>query len=215
MSGASNLVVNVLAVTNGIIMAMYVFIPLKRYKMGRLTRRQVELAAKPKYTDPTQRLWRFCVGCTKNLPMWAMAGRCVCNKSNIRSMCMTCKEKERDKLLSKGFGTWFKERGVRPQIELSAREKGEVMKPPKYFCQGIDRGGWLCENEVGPLSGSPADSVETGGKKDPKGGRMVNVCTWCGLIAVDVPNGVPNFVDLQVCLGKVTNSTLKWWDGIV
>lgn len=116
-----------------------------------LTRKQVDLAAKPRYTDPTQRLWRFCVDCTENLPKWTRAGRCVCNKSNIRSMCMTCKEKEQDWLLSKGFEVWFRKRKVRPQVELSAREKGEAMEPPKYFCKGVDKAGWLCENEVGQI----------------------------------------------------------------
>lgn len=162
-----------------------------------LTRKQVDLAAKPRYTDPTQRLWRFCVDCTENLPKWTRAGRCVCNKSNIRSMCMTCKEKEQDWLLSKGFEVWFRKRKVRPQVELSAREKGEAMEPPKYFCKGVDKAGWLCENEVGPLGGLPTDSKA----EKLKGGRMVNVCTWCGLIAVDVPNGPPNF---GPCPGKAT-----------
>ncbi|KAF8419928.1 hypothetical protein EV426DRAFT_264872 [Tirmania nivea] len=173
-----------------------------------------ELAAQPKYTDPTQRLWRFCVDCTQNLPKWTGAGRCVCNKSNIRSMCMECREKEGGKLFSKGFGMWFIKRKIKPQIKLSTREKGEAMQPPKYFCQGVDKGGWLCENEVGPLGGFPACSVEIG--KESKGGRMVNVCTWCGLIAVDVPNGLPNFRDLSACPGtKGTNSTFKYrWDDI-
>jgi len=125
-------------------------------------------------------------------------------------MCMICKEKERDNLLDKGFGAWFKKRRVRPQIELSPREMGEAMEPPKYFCQGVDKGGWLCENEVGPLGGFPADPVEIGGEVF-KGGRMVNVCTWCGLIAVDVPTAPSNFGDLQACPGKVTgtSSTFK------
>ncbi|RPB22878.1 hypothetical protein L211DRAFT_884048 [Terfezia boudieri ATCC MYA-4762] len=132
----------------------------------------VDLAAKPRYTDPTQRLWRFCVDCTENLPKWTRAG-------------------------SKGFEVWFRKRKVRPQVELSAREKGEAMEPPKYFCKGVDKAGWLCENEVGPLGGLPTDSKA----EKLMGGRMVNVCTWCGLIAVDVPNGPPNF---GPCPGKAT-----------
>lgn len=155
------------------------------------------MAAQPKYTDPTQRLRRFCVDCTQNLPKWARAGRCVCNKSKVRMMCMTCKEKERSMLLSKGFGMWFKKRRI---FKLSARETGGATEPQKkYFCYGVDKGGLLCKNEVGPLGGFPEG-------KESKGGRMVNVCTWCGLIAVDVPNE-----PLPMCPSKValTSSTFK------
>lgn len=180
--------------------------PPKGYKVAprregslMLTRRQEDLTIQLKNTDPTQRLWRFCVYCTKNLPKWTRAGRCVCNKSNIRIMCMSCKEKERGMLLSKGFGMWFRKRKIR---QPSARGRGEVMRPPKYFCQGVDKSGWLCENEVGPLGGFPAYSVEIEAEGLNKE-RMVNICTWCGLIAVDIPNGP---LKLQVCPGKANGS---------
>ena len=47
-------------------------------------------------------------------------------------------------------------------------------------CNGVDDDGYACRNFVDLFGVGKSD-------EGVKGERVVNCCTWCGLVAVDVP----------------------------
>lgn len=131
-------------------------------------------------------MYTFCATCTKKLPNSVFDGRCLCNTKNLRSLCNNCKRKERIKLVMAGLNSWFSAKRPRENLGEEGQRTDEEAMGEEYgkrLCNGIDDDGYACENEVGPFG------AEKGG--DIEGEKLVNCCTWCGLVAVDVPLNCP------------------------
>ena len=81
-----------------------------------------------------------------------------------------------------GLHSWFAAKRPREKLEGEERGDEEAMggECGKRLCNGVDDGGYACKNEVGPfVAGKSGEGVEEE--------KVVNCCTWCGLVAVDVP----------------------------
>lgn len=98
---------------------------------------------------------------------------------------------EEDLLAIAADSETFIQSGGGPQHSPTPREMEKASDT--IYCEGTDGDGYLCMNEVGPLGGYPATSegAEQLNAHGAQAGRLVNVCTWCGLVAVDVPSGNP------------------------
>ena len=141
---------------------------------------QGELNANSQFTNPAERLYTFCGTCTKGLPKSVFDGRCLCNTKNLRRLCNDCKQEERARLVMAGLHLWFL---AKPRKKLGEGEEME-RECGKKLCNGIYDDGYACGNEVDPFgAGKSGEGVE--------GEKVVNCCTWCGLVAVDVPINCP------------------------
>ena len=93
-------------------------------------------------------------------------------------MCYICKKEERE---TAGLHSWFLAKRLREKPGEEEEMEGEYRK---RLCKGVGDYDYACGNEVDPFgAGKSCEGVE--------GEKVVNCCTWCGLVAVDVPINCP------------------------